>query len=70
MEDTMETNYLKIDDVSKMLNIAKSTLYSYVGKNKIPVIKIGGKLLFPEIDLTNWLNSMKQAVVEKTEKDK
>jgi excisionase family DNA binding protein len=70
MEDSMETNYLKIDDVSKKLSIAKSTLYSYVGKNKIPFIKLGGKLLFPEIDLTNWLNSMKQTVVEKTEKNK
>lgn len=64
----METNYLQIDDVSKKLNLAKSTLYSYVGKHKIPFIKIGGKLLFPEIDLINWLNSMKQTVVEKKEK--
>jgi excisionase family DNA binding protein len=63
----METKYLQIDDVGKKLNIAKSTLYSYVGKHKIPFIKIGGKLLFSEMDLTNWLNSMKQTVVEQKE---
>jgi excisionase family DNA binding protein len=66
----MEINYLNINDVSKKLNIAKSTLYAYVGKNKIPFIKLGGKLLFPESDLTNWLNSMKQAVISEREVNK
>lgn len=55
----MEDNYLGINDVSKKLKIAKSTLYAYTGKSKIPFIKIGGKLLFPENDLNAWLNSMK-----------
>jgi excisionase family DNA binding protein len=59
MEVIMNTKYLKMDDVCKILDIAKSTLYAYVGKGKIPYLKIGGKLKFDENDITNWLNSKK-----------
>ncbi|MDR1584197.1 MAG: helix-turn-helix domain-containing protein [Prevotellaceae bacterium] len=55
----MNTKYLKMDDVCKILDIAKSTLYSYVGKGKIPYLKIGGKLKFDENDIANWLDSKK-----------
>ena len=58
----MVNNYLDTDATSKLLNISKSTVYAYVGKNKIPFIKLGGKLLFSETDLNKWLNSMKQKV--------
>ena len=58
----MDCNYLNADTTSKLLNISKSTIYSYVGKNKIPFIKLGGKLLFSEDDINKWLNSKKQKV--------
>jgi excisionase family DNA binding protein len=61
----MNTKYLCLEEVSKMLNLAKSTVYSYVGNNKIPYIKLGGKLLFNETDLTGWLDSKKQPVIER-----
>ena len=64
MEENMETNYLNLDTICKILNLSKSTVYAYVGKNQIPYIKLGGKLLFPENDLTEWLNTMKQPVVK------
>jgi len=46
----------------------KSTIYSYVGKKKIPCIKLDGKLLFPENDLTEWLNSKKKPVITQEQK--
>jgi excisionase family DNA binding protein len=60
----MEQLFLNIEDVSKMLNIAKSTLYNYVRNNQIPHIKIGGIILFSNSDLLLWIDSKK--VKEKT----
>jgi excisionase family DNA binding protein len=64
MEEIMETNLLNLDDTCKMLNLAKSTVYTKVSKNQIPCIKLGGKLLFSETDLIAWIETMKQPVVK------
>jgi excisionase family DNA binding protein len=61
----MENYYLDIDDTSKMLKLSKSTIYSYVGRNKIPYIKLGGKLLFSQTDLDLWIDTKKQPVITK-----
>ena len=58
----MEKNYLSTEKTSKLLNISKSTLYSYIGKKKIPFIKLEGKLLFAEDDLIKWLETKKHSV--------
>jgi excisionase family DNA binding protein len=55
----MEQLFLNIEDVSKMLNIAKSTLYNYVRNSQVPHIKIGGIILFSKSDLFSWLDSKK-----------
>jgi excisionase family DNA binding protein len=60
----MEQLLLNVGDVSKMLNIAKSTLYNYIRNNQIPHIKIGGIILFSKSDLLLWLDTKK--VAEKT----
>jgi excisionase family DNA binding protein len=57
----MEQLLLNVDDVSKMLNIAKSTLYNYIRNNQIPHIKIGGIILFSKSDLLLWLDTKKVA---------
>jgi excisionase family DNA binding protein len=62
----MQNNYLTVDDVSEKLHLSKSSVYCYVGKRKIPHIKLGGKLLFTENDLTHWLVSMKNPADGKT----
>jgi excisionase family DNA binding protein len=51
----MEQNLLKLTDLSKMLNIAKSTIYNYAKKGDIPYIKIGGKILFSEKAINEWM---------------
>jgi excisionase family DNA binding protein len=60
----MDNKYLNADNTSKLLNISKSTIYAYVGKKKIPFIKLGGKLLFSENDITKWLETKKQITSE------
>jgi excisionase family DNA binding protein len=55
----MEQLFLNVEDVSKMLNISKSTLYNYIRNNQMPHIKIGGIILFSKSDLFSWLNSKK-----------
>ena len=60
----MKENYLTLDGVCKMFHLSASTIYAKVGKNQIPCMKTGGKLLFSEDDLVAWLNTMKQPVVK------
>jgi excisionase family DNA binding protein len=65
-EAVMQNNYLTLNEVSEMLHLSKSSVYCYVGSRKIPHIKLGGRLLFPENDLTRWLDSMKKPADNKT----
>jgi excisionase family DNA binding protein len=59
----MNDKILTVDDVSKTLNIAKSTVYSYANQSKIPHIKLEGKILFTEKDFESWIESKKVPVV-------
>lgn len=59
----MIDDFLTIDDVSKKLELSKSCLYNYVSKSKIPYLKLGGKLLFTEMDLNTWIESKKVKAV-------
>ncbi|MDR3059170.1 MAG: helix-turn-helix domain-containing protein [Prevotella sp.] len=58
----MKDKIITVDDVSKSLNIAKSTVYSYVNQSKIPHIKLEGKILFVEKELDSWIDSKKVPV--------
>jgi excisionase family DNA binding protein len=53
------TKYLTTNEASKIINLAKSTVYAYASKNKIPHYKIGGKILFTNADLISWIKSKK-----------
>ena len=64
MEENMGMDLINLDDTCKMLNLAKSTVYTKVSKNQIPCIKMGGKLLFSETDLIAWIETMKQPVMK------
>jgi excisionase family DNA binding protein len=58
----MEQKYLTVNDVSKNLNIGKSTIYTYVERQQIPCLKILGKVMFEKSDLDKWIESKKQPV--------
>lgn len=48
-------NLYNINDLSKLLNISTSTLYRWVHKKEIPFVKLGGKLLFDEDEIQEFV---------------
>lgn len=60
----METRLINIDELSKFLNVSKSSIYSYTKNDKIPHIKLEGRLLFSQNDINNWLESKKSGKVK------
>lgn len=50
----MTTKYLTPEDVCRRYDISMATLYEWTSQNKIPHLKIGGKLYFREQDLDRW----------------
>jgi excisionase family DNA binding protein len=58
----MEQTYFDVNAISGFLGVSKSTIYSYVNKNRIPFAKLGGKLLFDKNDITRWMASKKNSV--------
>ncbi|MFH1354655.1 MAG: response regulator [Candidatus Omnitrophota bacterium] len=51
----MEEKFFNIDEVSKYLNVSKSTIYKLSQKNKIPSCKIGKQLRFRKSSLDRWV---------------
>jgi excisionase family DNA binding protein len=60
----MKKKLINTTDASKCLGISMSTLYSYTSKEKIPHIKLAGKVLFDEKDLNSWLESKKKVEIK------
>ena len=46
------------EDLMKLLNISKSSVYRLVDKRSIPFYKIGGNLRFSIDDIEGYLNSL------------
>ena len=46
------------EEASRYLNISVSTLDRHVKGGTIPVIRLGGRLLFRKISLQDWLSNM------------
>jgi len=47
---------LTIDQVSELLQIPKGSLYNLVNEDKIPYIKIGGRLRFKKSSIEKWID--------------
>ncbi len=48
-------NLYNINDLSKLLNLSASTLYRWVHKKEIPFVKLGGRLLFEEEKIQEYI---------------
>lgn len=60
-----ESSYLSVSEASKLLNLAKQTIYGLTSKRMIPVLKRGKKLYFKKSDLLAWLEAgRKQSLKE------
>ena len=54
-----EDKYLSIDEVSKLLGLAKATIYSKVSKRELPHMKRGKNLYFSEKEINGYLKGGK-----------
>jgi excisionase family DNA binding protein len=50
---------MTIREASEMLALSIDTLYHYTHKKRIPYVKLYGRVLFIEKDLTEWMNAGK-----------
>ncbi|MGI6379097.1 MAG: helix-turn-helix domain-containing protein [Patescibacteria group bacterium] len=53
------------EDLMKLLNISKSSVYRLVDKRSIPFYKIGGNLRFSISDIEGYLNKVKIEPINK-----
>jgi DNA binding domain, excisionase family len=68
-EEIKEDEFLTIGQASKLLNLAKPTIYTLTCKNTIPFIKKGKKLYFKKSDLIEWLNSGRRLTKNEIEEE-
>ena len=53
----MANKFLTVEEVTKLINLSKPSVYRLTSQKKIPHIKLAGKILFPEDVLMKWINS-------------
>lgn len=51
--------FMNIDETSKLINLAKSSIYGLVHRKKIPYHKVGKKLYFSKESILQWINNGK-----------
>ena len=56
--------YLNIEEVSKMLNLAVPSIYGLVHRKQIPYIKRGKKLIFEKTKIEEWLKNGRRKTKE------
>jgi excisionase family DNA binding protein len=47
---------LNVGEVAEVLRVSVHTLYAWVGEDRIPVVKLGRRLLFDPAELSRWLS--------------
>jgi len=60
----MVSDYLTIDELSKYLNVRKSTLYFKVASGDLPHYRIGRLIRFKKCELDDWLEKHRGENVE------
>ncbi len=61
--------YLTVEELSSMLNLAPSTIYTKVSKKEIPVIKTSKKLYFSKKEIEDFLNEQRKPTASQIEKE-
>ena len=46
---------LKIDELSEMIGMSKSCIYTWVSQEKIPVVKCGRAVRFDPVAIESWI---------------
>lgn len=54
----MEAKIYKIEEVAIMLGISKSYVYQMIKENKIPVVRLGRRIIIPKLKFDRWLEQL------------
>ena len=57
MKQTINTEYLGVEQVAAMLGLRLSRIRHMVFKKQIPYIKLGASIRFDKEQLKNWINT-------------
>jgi len=56
--DIDASEYMNVTELSKLLKMSASHIYTLTSNKKIPHIKLlGKKILFDKVEINNWLKS-------------
>lgn len=50
---------LTVNDISKWLNVKRSTIYQWAAEGQIPAIRINGALRFDQKEVLEWIEACK-----------
>ncbi len=59
----MEQRFLTTDEAADLLRIKKQTLFKWICEGKLPSYRIGGRTIFSEKELLDWVESRKREVL-------
>jgi excisionase family DNA binding protein len=63
----MTIKLITVKELSLQIRLSGSKIYSLVSQNKIPHYKLGGKILFTEYQITQWLSEQSNNNVERVD---
>jgi len=69
VEPTNQPEILTVKELSKFLNLQRSTIYGYVHKKKIPFIKRGKVLYFERAKILEWLRTYRQKTADEIQNE-
>ena len=53
----MNNRILTVKEAAAILRVSQSKLYQMVKEDKIPHVSLGGRIIFPEARLMEWVNA-------------
>lgn len=53
----LEKITLSVNEISEVLGVSQTTIYSMVRQNEIPHKKVRGRILFHKATIENWLSN-------------
>ncbi len=59
---------MTIDEVTKILKVTRSTVYRYIDQGTLSPVKMGGRTMFKQKDLENFIESLPRGTKKKAEK--
>ena len=54
----METKIYTIQDVAQMLGISRSFVYQMIKEDKIPVVRLGRRVIIPKLKFDKWFEQL------------